>query len=458
MISSARKMLGPLLVLIASVVVCAADAPKSRPNVVFIIVDDLSTSLGCYGHPLVQSPNIDRLAGRGVRFDRAYVQYPVCNPSRTSFLTGLRPETTRVLNNNTNFRANLPSAITLPELFHNSGYFVAGVGKIVHDGFDDPKMWDVALTPVATEAGEQGEGAILQDKGRMRTWCRWREAEGTDEDQPDGQTVRESIRLIRENAGKPFFLAVGLRRPHDPWVAPKKYFDLYPPEKIHLPEDPADRSALLPMAHTAHNMKGQLTLQQARELIRAYYACISFMDAQVGKLLDFLDQQKLTENTIIVFIGDHGWHEGDHDGLWLKATLFEQTTRVPFIVVAPGAAHGAVSPALIELVDLYPTLAELAGLTAPDNLEGTSFVPLLKNPAQSWKQAAFTVVSRGNSVGRTVRTDRWRYTEWPDGSAELYDHDSDPREYRNLIKNEARAPVIAELKQTLARGWRAAKL
>jgi iduronate 2-sulfatase len=446
----ASRYLAILIVLLAPAIGKAQAA--HRPNVIFITIDDLNTSLHCYGNALVQTPNVDRLAAHAVRFDRAYVQYPVCNPSRTSFLTGLRPDTTQVLDNNTYFRKKLPDAITLPQLFKQNGYFVARIGKITHDGLDDPSMWDVALTPKATEAGEKGEGARLVE---TRTdFCRWLAAEGTDEDQADGQTVAQSIRLMNESRGRrqPFFVGVGLRRPHDPWIAPKKYFDLYPLEKMDPPAEPADKSELLRLSYSGHNLRGQMDAEKTRQFRRAYYACISFMDAQVGKLLAWLDQEKMWDNTIVVFLGDHGWHEGDHGGLWLKATLFEQACRAPLIIWAPGHKAGAACQRLVEFVDLYPSLCDLCGFQGPANLEGSSLVRLLKDPDRPWKQAAFTVVTRPEGLGRSVRTERWRYTQWPDGSAELYDHDSDPGEYHNLIKDSARADTVAEMKQLLIDG------
>ena len=440
-------------------------APTRKLNVLFIVADDLRNSLGCYGDTSVVSPNIDRLAKRGVRFDQAYCQYPVCNPSRTSFLTGLRPDTTRVQNNNTFFRSNLPDVLTLPELFKKNGYYTASLGKIFHRGgtmeevnesMADPQSWSHVRFFQGTVKGQQGEGRNLT--GGELAWCRWLSAEGDDEDQPDGQIATEAVRLINEKRNEPFFLAIGFHKPHDPFIAPKKYFDLYPPNKIKLPQDPANRSPEVPFAlPNAYPQFKNFTDKERTEFKRAYLAGLTFTDTQLGKVLTALEQNKLWENTLIVFLGDHGYHLGER-GWWNKNTLFELSARAPLLFYAPQAkANGKSSRALVEFVDLYPTIAELCGLAAPANLEGLSFKPLLDNPAREWKRAAFTQVLRGRVQGRTVRTARWRYTEW-EGSAgaELYDHQNDPGEYRNLANDPAFAKQVAEMQQTLKGGWRAA--
>ena len=431
-----------------------------RPNVLFIAVDDLRNDLGCYGHPQVKTPNIDRLAARGVRFDWAYCQYPVCNPSRTSLLTGLRPDATGVLDNNTNFRTKLPDIVTLPQLFRQQGYYTASLGKIFHRGLtmedlraemDDQPSWDVARYFQATTRGNQGEGRNMTG-GRLE-WCRWLAAEGEDEDQPDGQIAREAIKLIEERRDKPFFLALGFHKPHDPFNAPKKYFDLYPLEQLKLTLDAANRSPELPQALPGGAFReafARFTDQERREFMRAYYAGISFTDAQVGKVLDALDRLRLADNTIIVFFGDHGYHLGER-GWWNKNTLFELSARAPLIVAAPRInARGQSSARLVELLDIYPTLVELSKLPAPAHLQGRSFVPLLDAPRRAWKQEAYTQVQRGTTAGRSIRTERWRYTEWRNESgmvigAELYDHQTDQTEWKNLANDAQFAPVRKEL-------------
>jgi iduronate 2-sulfatase len=433
----------------------AGGQPARRPNVIFIAVDDLRNDLGCYGHPQAQTPNIDRLARRGVRFDRAYCQYPVCNPSRASLLTGLRPDRTGVLDNNTNFRTKLPRVVTLPQLFRRHGYFTASLGKIFHRGLtmedsraemDDQLSWDVAHYFQATARGNIGEGRNLTG-GRLE-WCRWLAAEGDDEDQPDGQIAREAIKLLEQRGDQPFFLAIGFHKPHDPFNAPKKYFDLYPLDKLELPRDAAERSPELPAALPGGSFRAafaHFTDQERREFMRAYYAGVSFTDAQVGKVLDALDRLKLADSTIIIFFGDHGYHLGER-GWWNKNTLFERSCRAPCIVVAPGAKHGQACRALVEFIDIYPTLAELSRLPAPARLQGRSFVPLLNAPQRAWKRAAFTQVQRGKTAGRSARTEHWRYTEWRDErgaliGTELYDHRDDPHEWRNLA-NDARYAAV----------------
>ncbi len=431
-----------------------------HPNVLFIAVDDLRNDLGSYGHPLVKTPNIDRLAKRGMRFDRAYCQYPVCNPSRTSLLTGLRPDATGVLSNSTNFRAKLPDVVTLPQLFRQQAYYTASLGKIFHRGLtmedlraemDDKKSWDEARYFQTTGQGQLGEGRNLTG-GRL-AWCHWLAAEGDDEDQPDGQIAREAIRLLEQQRERRFFLALGFHKPHDPFIAPKRYFDLYPLDELKLPRDPAGRTPDVPHAIPAGPREefARFTDRERREFMRAYYAGISFTDAQIGKVLDALDRLKLADNTIIVFFGDHGYHLGER-GWWNKNTIFELSARAPLIVVTPKmTAKGKSSSRLVEFLDIYPTLAELCDLPAPANLQGRSFGPLLDDPRRPWKNAAFTQVQRGPVAGYSVRTERWRYSEWDEGKqgAELYDHRRDPGEYKNLAQDPKYTGTVTELRKLL---------
>jgi uncharacterized sulfatase len=431
----------------------------SPPNVLLIIADDLRTELGCYGVQAIKTPNIDTLAARGRRFERAYCQYSVCNPSRVSMLTGLRPDATRVLNNTTYFRTTLPDVITLPQLFRKNGYFTASLGKIFHRGqtmrdqrgdMDDPASWDVSRYYKSTPVGEKGEGRNLT--GGKLEWCRWLAADGTDEDQPDGQIARDAIQLLEEHQHKPFFLAVGFHKPHDPFIAPKKYFDLYPVEKIALPQPVEGQSPASPLSFGGFKPAfDQFTDRERREFKRAYYAGASFTDAQVGRVLEALDRLHLAESTLVIFLGDHGYHLGER-GWWSKSTLYEFAARAPLIIAGPGVqAAGKSSPRTVEFVDLYPTLADVCSIEPPHPLAGQSLRPLLDDPQAAWEKPARTQVQHGKIAGRSVRTERWRYTEWDDGKqgAELYDHASDEAEDHNLAADPAHAETIRKLREML---------
>lgn len=427
-------------------------AQDARPNVLFIAVDDLRPTLGCYGHPMVQSPNIDRLAARGVLFDRAYCQFPLCNPSRSSLLTGRYPSTTKVLDNSVYVAEALPDAVTLPAFFKDHGYVTARTGKIFHGGMDHQQVW--------TEGGEAGGTRKPRTPAQAAEYRqqsdRWVEVDGEGENLPDYRTASQAVELLDKYNGEPFFLAVGFMKPHTSLIAPAKYYELYDAEAISLPATFAARPTVsegapevaLPKVNGDIFIDRDATPQEAREMIRAYFACTSWIDAQVGRVLDKLDELGLTENTIIVFWGDHGFHLGEK-GKWSKHnSLYEPATRVPMIIVDPrGKVMGQASPRTVELVDLYPTLAELCGLAAPEGLEGQSLVPLLQNPEAEWTHPAITMTSKGQSI----RTERWRYTEWSgaDGGAEFYDLTTDPDETKNLANDPAYVRIVAELRDTL---------
>jgi iduronate 2-sulfatase len=434
-------------------------------NVLFLIADDLNNDLGTYGHPLVKSPHIDRLAKRGVAFDRAYCQYPLCNPSRASMLTGRRPNTTRVLNNAPHFRQFIPDTVTLPELFRKEGYFVARVGKLYHygvplqigtDGVDDAPSWSKVINPRGRDMDDM-EKIFSLVPGQFGGTLSWLAAEGTDLEQTDGIGATEAIKLLEENKDRPFFLAVGFYRPHTPFVAPKKYFELYPIENIPLPEVPEEHrgSAPAPAFGSFKKEQENLTDQLRKEAIQAYWASTTYMDAQVGRVVDALDRLGLAERTIIVFASDHGYHLGEH-GLWQKQSLFENSARVPMIIVAPGfASEGQTAAAPVELIDLYPTLADLCGLEAPAYLEGKSLRPMLEDTARAVKPGAFTQVQRGGFPGYAVSDGRWRYIEWDGGKrgAQLYDLKNDPREWKNLAADPAHAGDVARLKKLIQSNW-----
>lgn len=433
-------------------------APAARFNVLLIAVDDLRPELGCYGNGLIRTPNIDRLARRGVRFERAYCQYPLCNPSRTSLLTGRYPTTTRVLDNIRYFRDDFPDLLTLPQLFRQNGYVTARTGKIYHGVVDDAPSWDEGGEPVLRRQAPSAEERARQ----ARNSDRWEAVEGEGEDQPDFRTATRAIELLEKYKDRPFFLGVGFVKPHSPLVAPRKYFELYDPARMPLPADFAPRptlpsgapAAALPERNGDLFIGRDATPEAAREMIRAYYACTSFMDAQVGRVLDKLEALRLADRTIIVLFSDHGYHLGEK-GKWSKHnSLYEIATRVPLIVVAPGVARAnSACSRTVELVDLYPTLAELCGLKPPEGLEGQSLAPLIRNPHAAWNHPAYTVTLRGEIFGRTVRTERYRYTEWDrEGTqAELYDHRDDPGERRNLAAEARHAAARKQMRELLRR-------
>ena len=452
--------------LLAPVVSASAKPlpPPPRPNVLLIAVDDLNTSLGCYAHPLVKSPNMDRLAARGGRFDCAYCQYPLCNPSRSSLLSGLRPDTSHIYDNGTPIRKVFPDIVTLPQLFKNNGYFSGRVGKIYHygvpgqigtSGLDDPPSWNEFVNPRGRDRDDEADVINFTPSRQLGAALCWMEAKGTDEEQTDGKVAAETIRLLEEHKGKPFFIAAGFYRPHVPDIATQKYFELYPLEKVTLPQEPPEHiTNIRPIALTTKPLNYGIEEEKLRRFKRAYFASISFVDAQIGKVLDALDRLKLADNTIVVLFGDHGWSLGEH-GQWQKQLLFEEVARVPLIIALPKTSVTGVSPRTVELVDIYPTLVDLCGLPRPEKPEGRSVKMLLDNPRAHWAVPAVTQQVRNQEgtriMGYSVRTERWRYTEWDDGKAgsELYDHNADPHEWRNLAHDPQYSRIVSMMKKLL---------
>ncbi len=465
-------------------------------NVLFIAVDDLRPELGCYGAAHMHTPHLDGLAARGMLFERAYCQVAVCNPSRVSLLSGARPDTTGVLDNQHFLRPQMPGVVTLPQLFKDHGWHAVSLGKIFHhserEPGDDPQSWSEPswyrgtpsrewFTPASKDFVERLKKLPEKERPKLLRGPPYEAADVPDDLYPDGQTALKAIETLQRLKGRPFFLGVGFVKPHLTFSCPQKYWDLYPASTIKLPANyHPPKDAPRPATHDGYELRtyggvpatGDFSDELALNLIRGYRACVSFVDAQIGRVLDELDRLGLRESTLVVLWGDHGYHLGEN-GVFTKMTNFELGTHAPLIVSVPQQkTAGQKTRALVEFVDIYPTLAELAGLPLPSHLEGTSFAPLLDDPARPWKSAAFSQYARRGSsksmgrgpetfMGRSIRTDRWRYTEWTDGKEqnagrELYDHETDPAENVNLAGEPAQRPIAARLAEQLKAGWRAA--
>ncbi len=488
-------------------------AEARRPNVLFIMSDDLNDDMGAFGHPIVRTPNIDQLAAQSVRFDRAFTQYALCNPSRASLMTGLRPDTIKVYDLTTHFRTAVPDVVTLPQMFQKAGYFAARVGKIYHygnpgdigtSGLDDPPSWNKFVNPRGIDKDEEPKLSFAGPSRALGSSLAYYASPAQDEEHTDGKVAAETIKLLEENRNRPFFIAAGFYRPHCPYIAPKKYFDLYP-SLDRIPVSEYSQLLLAQSPTAARGISWNVPEQEQREAVRAYYASISFMDAQVGRILGALDRLNLRQNTIIVFLSDHGYHLGDHGGLWMKQTVFERATRTPMMMSGPGiTAKGQLSHRIVELVDIYPTLAALARVAAPAGLQGESLQPLLVNPRVAWDHPALSQVRRsisiggagggrgvgpvaaagvaanasaggrgtergsltgpdadaaeanraggGPNVGYTIRTELYRYIAWDDGKAgeELFDELNDPGETHNLAPRPFYANVLVAMRQRLA--------
>jgi len=491
---------------------CAARPGPGRPNtsrmniLLFDNEDFTAEAIGCYGNRIVKTPNLDRLAATGVRFERAYVQAPCCNPSRTSFCTGLRPETTGVYGNGDVMNEHLPDwAVSLVEVLEQKDVYTANIGKLYHQtawaekqlrpfdrlefcappsgykgvrkGYRIPPGTPPNPTQFTFSPDPEVEARLLALRKELQAKARqlpplerykvmrrlgWEiskrcigDSGKVEEREGDGQKARLAAQMLREFAesGRQFFLSVGFSRPHTPLIAPKKYVDMYDPADMPPPKAPPAQDRGIPKF--AKNVADVDPAHGAGRLVASYYACASFIDAQVGLVLDALEETGLADNTIVIFFGDHGFHLGEH-GCWSKYTLFEQVTRVPLLVRVPGAAgNGCVCRGIVEMVDLVPTLADFWNIPVPDRMEGISFAPLVADPARPWKKAAFTAHHTGKA--RSVRTERYRYTEWQrDNAVELYDLQEDPLEQVNRADDPALAGVRAEHARLLKAGWKAA--
>ena len=533
-----------ILILVLTLVIPAAAFAQKKPNIIFIAIDDLRPELGCYGSEVAITPNLDKLASGGLLFNRAYCQEAICSPSRASLMTGARPETIKIIENYSYFRDLNPDIVTLPQHFRSNGYETVYTGKIFHPGYTDEALsW--SRQPVAADkvlprkvdlvggyALPENQATFRKNKAEMvakygeaaklglGNGPAYESADVPDNTYEDGYNTDLAIAtmkdMLKNGGGKPFFLGLGFTKPHLNWVSPKRYWDLYDEAKLPLttqPYGPTDGAAMGLHAsfelRTRHGIpkEGDIDPEMARTLMHAYLACVSYVDAQIGRMIDALDEAGIRDNTIIVIWSDHGWHLGDM-GIWGKATNYEIATRVPLIIWTPDMVdknRGKSTDALVELVDIYPTLCELSGLSQPSHLEGYSFAPLLKNPQMKWKKAAISQfpnpalrewaanplspgmretyfgplikevegriidqqkdhwdrdLFENHLMGYSMRTDRYRLIAWKDTRhpkdkplyVELYDHQKDPAETRNVASTNA--ALVTKLLAQLDSGWK----
>ncbi|MBP7141766.1 MAG: sulfatase [Opitutaceae bacterium] len=442
-----RLMLVVLAAMGTSIIAAAAAPPR---NVLFIVVDDLNTALGCYGDPLAKTPNIDRLAARGVRFDQASCQYPLCNPSRVSFLSGRRPESTGVYVLSTSARKAMPEAVMLPQFFRQQGYFTVGAGKIFHNAQgSDPASWDRYADGDGDDPQEKQ--AIKDRYGKGDGRPAWTVLDGDGTKTRDGITASTISGLLadRKADAPPFFFAAGFHKPHLPWTAPKRFFDMYREKDFERASEQAIKG--IPAIALQTELSGFAQPDSPAGARLAYYACVSFTDHQVGLLLDELDRHDLWRNTIVVFFSDHGFHLGDHGGLWAKLSAFNAAIRVPLIIAGPGVPAGRTVKSPVELIDLYPTLVAMAGLQPPKGLDGRSLV-------KSWQKGGaadapayslvfhYDVAHKRDVMGRSVIMGASRYTTWDNGAQgrEFYNWSADPGEYVNRVDDPAEQALVAQ--------------
>ena len=444
----------------------ATSGGEARPNILFIAVDDLRPEFGAYGAVHIQSPHLDRLADESLLFTRAYCMVATCGASRASMFTSVRPTPERFVNFQTRADHDAPWATPWNTHFKNHGYHTISLGKIYHEPGDNAEGWSQA--PWRSDRPTFHDPAKMPAPGTNERGDSTESADVPDDFYGDGALAEQAVAELRKRAefpDQPFLLAVGFRKPHLPFVAPKKYWDLYPPESIHLPDNYfIPKNAPKESLHNFGELrnykdiprKGPLDDEKARHLIRGYYACVSYTDAQIGKVLAELDRLNLTGHTIIVLWGDHGWNLGDHT-LWCKHSTYESSLHIPLLVKAPGfTTGGTTTNGLTESIDIYPSLCELAGLPVPSTVEGKSFVPLLRIPDRPWAQSATSRFRAGDSI----RTERYRYSEYrdEDGTFQarmLYDHDADPLENTNIVDQAELEATATELARKLKQAIRA---
>jgi arylsulfatase A-like enzyme len=428
-----------LCLVISPAGVAAGDV--AQPNVLFIAVDDLNHWVGHLGrNRQTKTPNIDRLAARGVTFSNAYCAAPLCNPSRAALLSGLRPSTSGVYDNGDDWRTVIPPERCLTTAFRNAGYFVAGTGKIYHGGFPRRSEWDEYFNRLGGDPAPSGDTGIGGIKFAPLD-CR-------DEDLREWKIVNYGVSQLQKQHDKPFFLAIGLHKPHMPWNVPRKYYDLHPLSGIELPPHQEDDLSDVPPAGVRMAAPGGdhakiLESGRWKEAVQGYLAAISYADAMIGRLLDAFDESRYASNTIIVLFGDHGWHLGEKQH-WRKFALWEEATRAPFIWVVPGVTKaGGVCDRTVDFMSIFPTLTELAAIRTPKHVEGRSIRPLLADPGAEWKFPALTTFGFKNHA---VRSEGWRYIRYANGDEELYDEARDPYEWTNLAAD----PKFSDRKQELS--------
>jgi len=468
---SSKKLFAVALCLWACSTSLQAQSEKTKPqirNVLWIIADDLNTSLGCYGDPLAKSPNIDALAKRGARFERAYCTFPLCGPSRNSMLTGLYPNSTGIQQNSQIFRQSIPKHQSLPQHLRLNGFMAGRIGKLYHynvpnsvgtNGHDDPASWELEINPAGAERlieHPQIHSLVPKQFGATLSWLASDSPEHLHTDAIQAEDANWVLDRCAQKPQRPFFLAVGFFRPHTPYVAPKSYFDLHDPNAMKIIQNVDKDRDDIPKAALASGKKEQdeMDLKTTREALQAYYASVSFMDAQVGKIIAKLDALGLSQSTAIVFTSDHGYHLGEH-GLWQKMSLFEQSSRVPLLLIMPGITQpGSVIQTPVSQIDLYPTLCQATATPVPSNLQGQSLIKIVQDTKETGRGWALTQVTRGNNkdkrfFGYSIRTQQYRYTEWDSGDQgiELYDHEKDPMEINNLAKLDS--PEIVKTKDGL---------